>query len=90
MGLVGAPPPARLHLVADTPSAPYITGHTHQHPIVGEMTLNYETLTLPSSSGIVIATYLAEPGTPSADALDLLRSWTAQPIQAASRATTTS
>lgn len=49
------------------------------HPIVGEMTLTYETLMLPSSSGIIIATYLAEPGTPSADALDLLRSWTAHP-----------
>jgi hypothetical protein len=52
-----------------------------RHPIVGELTLEYETLALPSSSGIVIATYLAAPGTPSADALDLLRSWTAQPLQ---------
>jgi transcriptional regulator with XRE-family HTH domain len=49
------------------------------HPVVGEMTLSYETLVLPSSRGIVIATYLAEPGTPSADALNLLRSWSAQP-----------
>ncbi|PUB26878.1 hypothetical protein C8K30_105105 [Promicromonospora sp. AC04] len=47
------------------------------HPVVGEMTLAFETLTIPSNSGIVVATYLAEPGTPSADALDLLRSWTA-------------
>ena len=49
------------------------------HPVVGEITLSYETLLLPSSSGIVIATYLAKPGSSSADALDMLRSWTAQP-----------
>jgi len=48
------------------------------HPIVGAMTLSYETLLLPSSSGIVVATYLAEPGSSSADALDMLRSWAAQ------------
>ncbi|MEP7765929.1 helix-turn-helix transcriptional regulator [Sanguibacter sp. 25GB23B1] len=58
----------------------HITGNKRiNHPLVGEMTLAYETLALPSSNGIVIATYLAEPGTPSADALDLLRSWTTQP-----------
>lgn len=69
----------------------HITGSKRiRHPIVGEMTLSFETLALPSSSGIVIATYLAGPGTPSADALDLLRSWTAQPVPSNSRATTTS
>lgn len=51
------------------------------HPLVGEMTLAYETLVLPSSSGIVIATYLAEPGSRSAEALDLLRSWTSHPLK---------
>lgn len=50
-----------------------------KHPVVGEMTLSYESILIPSNSGIVIATYLAEPGTPSADALDLIRSWSAQP-----------
>ncbi|GAB2454749.1 transcriptional regulator with XRE-family HTH domain [Conyzicola lurida] len=50
------------------------------HPIVGEMTLTFETLMLPSSGGIMISTYLAEPGSPSADALDLLRSWSAEPV----------
>jgi hypothetical protein len=49
------------------------------HPTVGEMTLSYETLTLPSSDGLVIAAYLAEPGSSSADALNMLRSWAAQP-----------
>lgn len=50
-----------------------------KHPIVGEMTLSYESILIPSNSGIVIATYLAEPGTASAEALDLLRSWSAEP-----------
>ena len=51
-----------------------------RHPIVGELTVAYETLTLGSSPDIRIVTYLADPNTPSADALDLLRSWTATPV----------
>ena len=47
------------------------------HPVVGELTVAYETLTLGSAPDIRIATYLTDPGTPSADALDLLRSWVA-------------
>lgn len=59
----------------------HVTGTKRiNHPVVGEMILSYETLALPSNSGVVIATYLAEPGTRSADALDLLRSWAAQPV----------
>jgi transcriptional regulator with XRE-family HTH domain len=49
------------------------------HPIVGEMTLGYETLALPSAPGLSMATYLPEPTSSSADALDMLRSWIAQP-----------
>ncbi|MGB8384357.1 MAG: helix-turn-helix transcriptional regulator [Dermatophilaceae bacterium] len=49
------------------------------HPIVGDLILGYETLALPSVPGLSMATYLPEPGTPSADALDVLRSWIAQP-----------
>ncbi|MEG9250026.1 helix-turn-helix transcriptional regulator [Arthrobacter sp. Soc17.1.1.1] len=47
------------------------------HPIVGDMTLGYETLAITSTPGLVLMTYLTEPATPSADALNLLRSWTA-------------
>ena len=47
------------------------------HPVVGELTVAYETLTLGSAPDIRIATYLTAPGSPSADALDLLRSWVA-------------
>jgi hypothetical protein len=52
------------------------------HPIVGDMTLSYQTLTVQSAPNVRLATYLAEIGTPSADALDLLRSWTATPLPA--------
>lgn len=52
------------------------------HPVVGEMTLSYQTLTLQNVANVRLATYLAEAGTPSADALDLLRSWAATPLPA--------
>ncbi|MER5802120.1 helix-turn-helix transcriptional regulator [Streptomyces mirabilis] len=48
-----------------------------RHPVVGELTVAYETLTLGSAPDVQIVTYLADPGTPSADALALLRSWIA-------------
>lgn len=47
------------------------------HPVVGDMTLGYEALAITSTPGLVLLAYLAEPATPSADALNLLRSWTA-------------
>jgi transcriptional regulator with XRE-family HTH domain len=50
-----------------------------RHPVVGELTVNYDTLTLGSAPGVRIVTYLADPATPSADALDLLSSWIATP-----------
>lgn len=49
------------------------------HPVVGEITLGYDVLAVPSTPGLTIATYLPAPGTPSADALTLLRSWIADP-----------
>ena len=49
------------------------------HPVVGELTLGYETLALPSAPGLTMAANLPEPGSSSADALDMLRSWIAQP-----------
>jgi transcriptional regulator with XRE-family HTH domain len=47
------------------------------HPVVGDLTVAYETLALGSAPDVRIVTYLTDPGTPSADALDLLRSWVA-------------
>lgn len=48
-----------------------------RHPVVGHLTVAYETLTLASAPEVRIVTYLTDAATPSADALDLLRSWTA-------------
>ena len=46
-----------------------------RHPLVGEMTLSYETLRMPSEPDLFLTTYHAEPSTPSAEALQLLASW---------------
>jgi transcriptional regulator with XRE-family HTH domain len=54
-----------------------------RHPVVGELELAYEVLELPADDGVTIATYSAEPGSRSADALDLLASWAATPAAAA-------
>lgn len=47
------------------------------HPVVGELTIGYDVLTIQATPDLKITTYLPEPGTPSADALDTLRSWAA-------------
>jgi len=46
-----------------------------RHPLVGELTLSYETFKLPDDSEQSLITYHAEPGSPSAQALQLLASW---------------
>ena len=47
------------------------------HPLVGELTLNFERFDLAAEDGLTMFTYAAEPGTRSAQGLDLLASWTA-------------
>ncbi|MER5194089.1 helix-turn-helix transcriptional regulator [Streptomyces sp. NPDC002755] len=59
------------------------TQHFH-HPVIGELTLNHETLALPSDTDQTMCVYTAEPGTASAQALALLASWSA-PAPAAVR-----
>ena len=49
------------------------------HPLVGELTLNFERFDLAAENGLTMFTYAAEPGTRSAEGLDLLASWTATP-----------
>ena len=52
------------------------------HPIVGEVTLAYEELALTAEPGKVLMIYTAEPGSPSAERLRLLASWSAEhPIE---------
>ncbi|MFI6345682.1 helix-turn-helix transcriptional regulator [Streptomyces sp. NPDC050560] len=45
------------------------------HPLVGELTLRYETLALPGDRDQSLTAYHAEPGSPSQEALRLLASW---------------
>ncbi|SDY62706.1 helix-turn-helix transcriptional regulator [Herbiconiux ginsengi] len=47
------------------------------HPVVGELELAYEGFDLTADPGLTLLTYSAEPGTPSADALNLLATWAA-------------
>jgi len=49
------------------------------HPVVGALELSYEVLDVAADDGLTIATYSAEPGSRSAQALDLLASWAATP-----------
>lgn len=46
------------------------------HPVVGELTLAYEELAVTAEPGLVMLIYSAEPGSPSAERLKLLDSWT--------------
>lgn len=48
-----------------------------QHPVVGELTLDFDAMELPADTGLAIIAYSAEPGSPSADNLRLLASWAA-------------
>lgn len=47
------------------------------HPVVGDLTLCYETMQLTADSDLTVAAYTAEPGSSSEEALNLLASWTA-------------
>ena len=47
------------------------------HPVVGELTLSYETMQLVGDPGLTMFAYTAEAGTTSEEALNLLASWTA-------------
>ncbi|MEU5833856.1 helix-turn-helix transcriptional regulator [Streptomyces diacarni] len=46
------------------------------HPLVGDLTVEYETLTPPGDPDTTLYVYTAEPGSPSKRALDLLAGWT--------------
>ena len=52
------------------------------HPLVGKLTVGYETFTLPGDQDQSLETYHAEPGSPSEQALRLLASWGADAITA--------
>lgn len=52
------------------------------HPVVGDLTLNFEALELAADPGQRIIVYTAEPGSPSQEALSLLASWITTPSDA--------
>jgi transcriptional regulator with XRE-family HTH domain len=52
------------------------------HPLVGDLTLDYDVLELPADPGLSIVAYSAEAGSPARHALDLLASWTVTTDQA--------
>jgi transcriptional regulator with XRE-family HTH domain len=50
-----------------------------RHAVVGELELAYEVLDVSADDGLTIAAYSAEPGSRSAEGLDLLASWIVTP-----------
>ncbi|WP_454050612.1 helix-turn-helix transcriptional regulator [Cellulomonas sp. Marseille-Q8402] len=48
-----------------------------QHPVAGRLDLMYDTLPIAQAPGLTLLVYTAAPGTPTADALQLLASWAA-------------
>ena len=57
-------------------------GKTLHHPVVDDLTLDYEALDLPADNGQRILVYSAEPASRSQQALDLLASWATAPTAA--------
>ncbi|VTR07996.1 helix-turn-helix domain-containing protein [Clostridioides difficile] len=50
------------------------------HPVVGELTLAYEELAVTADPGTIMMIYTAEPGSPSAERLQLLASYAASEV----------
>jgi transcriptional regulator with XRE-family HTH domain len=50
-----------------------------KHPVVGDLTLRYDRLSVAADPGLEIFAYMAEPGSRSAEALSLLANWAADP-----------
>ncbi len=54
----------------------YTGTKSFHHPVVGDIDVAYETMPLPADPGLVLTIYSPEPGSPSADAMTLLATWT--------------
>jgi len=50
---------------------------TFRHPLIGEISLPYETLRIDAASSQILTVYTPQPGSPEADAIRLLTSWNA-------------
>jgi transcriptional regulator with XRE-family HTH domain len=55
--------------------------HLH-HPLVGDLTLSYESMDLTADQGLRLNAYSAVPGSPDQDALNLIASWAATHVPA--------
>ncbi|MFF1299224.1 MULTISPECIES: helix-turn-helix domain-containing protein [unclassified Streptomyces] len=64
----------RLWATHDVKEKGYGVKH-FRHPLVGELSLSFESFRLSDDSEQMLITYHAEPGSPSAEALRLLASW---------------
>jgi transcriptional regulator with XRE-family HTH domain len=51
----------------------------YRHPVAGEIEIHYEALALPGDADQTLFIYSVEPGSTSAQGLDLLASWIAEP-----------
>lgn len=58
------------------------------HPVVGALELTFDVMDLAANPGLKLVAYSAEPGSASADALNLLASWAATLARADETATT--
>ncbi|MFJ5265035.1 helix-turn-helix transcriptional regulator [Streptomyces sp. NPDC088387] len=54
---------------------------TFRHPLIGEITLPYETLRIDAVSSQILSVYTPRPDTPEADAIRLLASWNADELR---------
>lgn len=54
-----------------------------RHPVVGRLELMYDTMSIAAAPDLTLLTYTARPGSPSADALELLATWAATEAAAA-------
>jgi hypothetical protein len=48
-----------------------------RHPVVGELTVDFEAMALSADTGLTLTVYAAEPDSPSVERLQLLASWAA-------------
>lgn len=61
----------------------------YRHPVVGELALDSQSFTVAGDETLSLVVYTAEPGSPTADALEILGNWTAAQKAAESLSTAT-
>ena len=59
-----------------------LAGVSVDYPVVADLSLTFEMMELTADTGLTILTYVAEPGSRSEEAMNLLGSWAATLDQA--------